>query len=145
MKIFYSFLIVFSAAVLFFIPITDGVHDFRTDVKEDSFFVTTAGGTTGNVTLLKSLYDNDVASVALISSDSTDSPVVAGYHSTTRVLDVTGLTTSSNRTLTASYEFDALGGSTAIDLFLDKVAWIWLLCVIAFAPAALAAIWMGKA
>jgi hypothetical protein len=146
LKIFYSFLIVFASAVLYFIPITAGVHDFRTDLKEDSFYVSTNGAiTTGNVTLIKALYQDDTSSVQLTSDQAVDTPVVAGYTTATRLLDISGLAVSYNRTLTASYDWDALGGSGAVNAFLDKVAWIWLLCVIAFAPAALAAVWMGKA
>jgi hypothetical protein len=137
-------MIIFVAAILFMIPISNGVYDFRTDQKTDQFYVNTAATTTANVTLLKSLYNADISTISMFSTDSPDVPVVVSYNATNRVLNVGGLATSSNRTLDVSYDYDALGSSSAINLFLDKVAWIWLLCVIAFAPAALIAIFKRK-
>lgn len=145
MRIFYSFLIVFTVAILFMLPITEGVYDFRTDVKEDEFRYETGGGvTTANLTLLKAVYDDDVSTIDAISDNSDDVPVVEGYHSGTRVVDISGLDTSANRTLTISYDIDALNSSGAISGFVDRLGWIWLICVIAFAPAALAAMWIGR-
>ncbi len=41
MRIFYSFVIVVTAVMLFLLPLTDMVYDFRTDPVTDSFDVDT--------------------------------------------------------------------------------------------------------
>lgn len=145
MKVFYSFMVLFAVTILFMLPITPGVYDFRTDVKDDTFWIEEDGATTtANVTLLKSVYDDDVSTISVTSDLFTDSPAVAGYHTATRVVDITGLTISQNRTLTVAYDYDALNASDAIANILDVLPWIWLLCVIAFAPCALVAMWVLK-
>jgi hypothetical protein len=145
LKIFYSFLVILTSAILWLLPVTDAVYDFRTDVKEDSFYYSTGVGVTvANVTLTKALYNDDQSTASAISDYSTDLPVVAGYHTSTRVLDLTGLAGNYTRTLTVSYDFDGLGGSSAINTVADRLGWIWLLCIIVFAPAALASMWIGR-
>lgn len=140
MKIFYSFLIVFTSAILWLLPVTDAIYDYRTDVKEDEFnYSTGVGVTVANVTLTKEVYNDDQSTIGAISDYSSDTPVVAGYHSATRVVDITGLAGNYTRTLTVSYDYDALSASGAISNFIDKLGWIWLICIIAFPPAALAA------
>lgn len=127
------------------LPITEGIYDFRTDVKDDTFYIVTgAGDTTANVTLLKEVYDDDVSTISVTSDFSGDIPTLVDYHTATRVTDINGLLISANRTLTVEYDYDALNPSGAIEVFLDRLAWIWMICVIAFAPAAIAAIWMRK-
>jgi hypothetical protein len=144
-RIFYSFLVVFSVAILFMLPIGDGIYDFRTDVKEDKFNVTTGGATTtANVTLYKSVYNADSSTIAITSDAFADIPVLVAYNSTTRKTDISGLAISTSRTLTVSYDYDALNASGAITVLLDKLQWIWLICVIAFAPAALASLFLKK-
>jgi hypothetical protein len=145
LKVFYGFLIVFTVVILFMLPITEAVYDFRTDLREDTFNVETPGvATTGNVTLHKAVYDNDTSTIAITSDISTDTPILAEYHTTTRLTDITGLTASTNRTLTISYDVDALNASTALDIFIERIALIWLLVVIAFAPAAIVSMWITK-
>lgn len=146
MKVFYSFLIIFALAVLFMLPITQGVYAFRTDVKEDTFrYPTAVGETTANVTLLKEVYDDDVTTVSVLSDIATDVPVIEGYTAGTRLLDISGLAANATRTLSVSYDYDALNASGAFDIFLSRLSWIWLLCVIGFAPAALWAIITNRA
>jgi hypothetical protein len=145
LRVFYSFLIVFAVAILFMLPITQGIYDFRTDVKEDTFNVETLGPiTTANVVLHKSVYDNDPSTIAITTDRATDIPLLSAYNGTTRLCDITGLTAGTNRTMTVSYDYDALGASSAISLFLDKLGWIWLLVVIAFAPAAIVSMWIRR-
>ena len=43
---FTAFLILIASAVLWWLPVTEGIYDFRTDVEENSFAVTTAAGET---------------------------------------------------------------------------------------------------
>ncbi len=145
MRIFYAFLVVFVAAILFMLPITAAVYDFRTDLKEDSIFFQAGAGVTGaNVTLIKPLYNNDIATVSVLSDEQADTPVVTSYTSATRVLLVNGLAASTNRTLEVSYDYDALNGSPAVNILVDRIAWIWLLVVIGIAPAALASMFIGR-
>lgn len=145
MRIFYSFLVVMSVAILFMLPITSGIYDFRTDQKEDSVrYETGAGETTANVTLIKALYDDDVSTVDVLSNDYSDAPIVENYTAAGRVLDISGLESSANRTLTITYDVDALNMTGAVSAFFDKLSWIWMICVICFAPAALAAMWMPR-
>lgn len=145
MRIFYSFLIIAATAVLLLLPITEGVYDFRTDLAQDDFRLETDGATTtANLTLIDEVYDDDVTTVDCTSDNSDDIPVVEGYHSGTRVVDISGLATSENRTLSVTYDIDALGASGAISTFLDQLGWVWLLLVIAFPAAAIAAMFMNR-
>lgn len=127
------------------LPISTAIYDFRTDLREDTFSRETGGGeTTASVTLLKPVYDNDTETIGILSSISTDTPLYSSYNSTTRLLGMTGLAVSSNRTLTVSYDIDALEGSGAINTVMDIIPFIWMLVVIAFPMAALFAIFTGR-
>ena len=146
MRIFYAFLIIVVAAILFMLPVSEAIYDFRTDQREDTFSTATgAGATTANETLLDDLYDDDIGSVDIDSDLATDVPLPSSYNSTSQQLLISGLTASDNRTLTVAYDFDALGDSDAINVFLDRLPWIWLLVICAFAPAALFAIFTHRA
>jgi hypothetical protein len=127
------------------LPITTSVYDFRTDVREDSFTVETAAGeTTDNVTLVKSVYDDDVTTIGLSSSDSDDSPIYSSYNTTTRLMAFSGLAESTNRTITVSYDVDALNGSSAWGTLLDAAPFIYYVILAALPIAGIAAIWTGK-
>jgi len=127
------------------LPLTEAVYDYRTDLKTDTFTTTTAVGvTTGNATLGTDLYDCDMSSIDIDSDDSTDNPVPSSINCTNRFLDISGLTANTTRILSITYAYDALQGSTAINNLLDRVPWIWLLVIIAFAPAAIFAIFTGR-
>ena len=144
MRIFYAFLIVVVSAILFMLPITEAIYDFRTDLREDTFSTETGAGTTANVTLLDDLYDDDLGSVDIDSDLATDHPLPNSYNATSQVLNVSGLTATSNRTLDITYDIDALSGNDAINAVADILPFIWMLCIIAFAPAALFAIFTGR-
>ncbi len=144
-KAFYCFLIIATAAMLWMLPITDGIYSFRTDVKTDEFFIQCGAGVTGsNNTLTKALYDDDVSTITLYSDCNTDLPTVYSYNTSNRVLWVNGLTESQNRTLEISYDFDALNASDAISNFLDKLSWIWMICIAVFPVAAIVALFVIK-
>ena len=146
MRIFYAFLVMVTTAMLWMLPITAAIYDFRTDVQEDTFTSDTAvGQTTENVTLSEVLYDNDTQTIDILSSISGDVPAYASYNGTTRLLGISGLSANTTRSLTVSYDVDALAGSDAINNLLDIVPWIWMLCIIVFPMAALAAIFIGRA
>ena len=110
MRIFYGFLIIVVAAILFMLPMTSMIYDFRTDVREDTYTVTTGGGvTTDTQTLTHAIYDNDTDTISIVSSISTDTPLYTSYNSTTRLLAYSGLAASSTRVITVSYDVYALG------------------------------------
>ncbi len=146
MRIFYAFLVMVTTVMLWMLPITEGTYDFRTDIQEDTFSSdTVVGQTTENVTLSQILYDNDTQTIDLLSSISDDVPAYASYNTTTRLLGISGLSANTTRVLTVSYDVSALAGNDAIDNLLDIVPWIWMLCIVAFPMAAIAAILMGRA
>ena len=145
MRIFYAFLIIMVAAVLFMIPVDQGIYDFRTMLRTDTFnYETGAAETTANVTLSNILYDDDTDTIDILSSISDDVPLFSSYNSTVRLLDMTDLAVSENRTLTVTYDIDSLGGSDAVNTLLDRFPFIWMLCVIAFPMVALFAIFTGR-
>lgn len=145
MRIFYAFLIVLVSVILWMLPVTEAVYDFRTELRTDTFSTTTAVGvTSANETLLDDLYDDDTGSVDIDSDDATDIPLANSYNGTTQVLNITGLTANTTRTLDVSYDVSALEGYDAISTLLDRVSWIWMLVIISFGPAALFAIFTGR-
>lgn len=128
------------------LPVSGAVYDFRTDLREDEF--TSPTGvlvTTANVTLGKPVYDNDTSTIDYFSDLSTDVPVYSSYNATSRQLGVAGLTDNTTRTLTITYDIDALGGSDALNTFVGYVPWMWMLLIIVFPIAGLAAIFTGRA
>lgn len=145
MRIFYSFLVIATAAMLWMLPITASIYDFRTDLQEDTFSTDTAVGvTTANVTLSDELYDDDTQTIDILSSISDDVPAYSSYNGTTRLLGISGLSANTTRVLTVTYDVDALAGSDAINNFLDVVPWVWLMCIAVFAPAALVSMFVGR-
>jgi len=143
-KIFKAFLILMASTILFLLPLTMIVYDFKTDQQTDLFSVVTANTTTENITLSELLYDADVTTVYVLSDLSTDNISWGSYNAGTNNLLIYGLRADSIRVLTATYDVDALGGNAAIIVLVDRLAWFWLLLIIAFAPAALAAIFTGR-
>jgi len=144
MRIFYAFLIVVTSAILFMLPITKAVYDFRTDLRTDTFITATAGVTSANETLLDALYGDDIGSIDIVSSNATDTPLPNSYNSTSQVLNIIGLGTNTSRTLAVSYDVDALESSSGISNLLDYIPFIWILICVAFGPAALFAIFTGR-
>ena len=145
-RIFLGFLIIVTVAILFMIPVTEAIYDYRTDVREDPFTVVTAPAvTTGNMTLIKPIYDNDTATTAFSSNNTNDSPLYAAYDTATRELQVSGLAANSTRLLTVSYDVDALSASAAVSTLMDYLSWIWFILLAGFPAAAIAAIFMGRA
>ena len=145
MRIFYAFLVIVVAAILFMLPVSDAIYDFRTDLREDEFISATGVGVdTANVTLGKPVYDDDTGTIDILSDLATDVPAYSSYNGTSRQIGVSGLTANTTRTLTVSYDIDALGGSGAINNIMDIIPFIWMLIIIAFPMAALFAIFTGR-
>lgn len=144
MRIFYVFLIILVAVILWMLPITSAIYDFRTDLRTDTFSTSTAvGTTTANETLLEALYNDDLGSIDIDSDDATDIPLPNSYNSTSQVLNITGLTENTTRTLEVAYDVDALEGANAVDTLLDLVPYLWILIIAVFPMAAIFAIFKG--
>lgn len=140
MRIFYGFLILFFSALLWLVPISDGIYEFRTDAKTDTAYIQTgAGETSSNHTLTKTLYDNDTSSVSLFSYDSDDIPVVSSYNSTTRLLVFTGMAASTNRTMEITFDTDVFTNSNFWPDFLDNFKFYWWVFISLYAIGALVA------
>lgn len=146
MKIFSAFLIIVVAAILFMLPLTSLIYDFRTDLRTDEFVYATGGAeTTANVTLGKPVFDDDTQTIDILSSLGTDVPVFSSYNITTRIVDMTGMTANTSRTISVSYDIDSLEGSDAINIIVDRVPFIWLLVIISLPVAGLFAIFTNRA
>ncbi len=144
MRIAFAFIALIAAFTLWLLDITNAVYDFRTDVREDAFAVTTASGvTSANTTLLKPVFDNDTHTIGYLSSIS-ETPVFSTYNTTTRQLLTTGLTAASTRTLTVNYDTNALTHSTALNALLNWWPFFWFMIITAFPIAALVAIFTGR-
>jgi hypothetical protein len=138
MGIFNGFLIILVAVLLFMLPFTGAIYDFRTEVEEDTFnYATAANVTTGNVTLQEEVYDDDTDTIGISSDLTGDVPLFSAYNTTTRLLDMTGLLESSNRTLTVEYDTNALSDNAALDTLLSWVPYIWIMLVCGLPIAAL--------
>lgn len=145
--IFTAFLILMASMILFMVQTTQGMYDFKTDLRSDEIgAVTAVGVTSDNVVLGQAIYDDDVTTVSVLSDLATDSPAFIGatYSSSPPSGNVSGLTANATRTLTITYDVDALAGSTAISTLVDRISWIYLLMAIAFPAAALAAMFTGR-
>lgn len=144
MRIFYAFLIIFVSVIFWMLPITQGVYDFRTDQRTDTFSTDTAVGvTSANETLFGDLYDCDMGSIDIDSDLVTDAPLPNSVNCTSRVLNITGLTTNTTRTLDITYDYDALEGNNAIDTLLGWIPYINILIIVVFPIASILAMWKG--
>ena len=145
MRIFNAFLIILVAAILFMLPISEAIYDYRTDLRTDTFStVTAAAVTSANETLLESLYGGDTGSVTIVSDDAADAPLPNSYNATSQVLNITGLTASTTRELEVDYNVDSLQAHDSINTIAVRFPWIWLLLIIAFGPAALISMLTGR-
>lgn len=145
MRIFNAFLVIVAATLLWALPLTEVVYDFRTDLHEDSFSVSTAVGvTSANVTLSHFIYAADNSTLGFASSIS-EAPGLSAYTAATKTVLVASLTANATRTLEVTYEADALPGLSSLDKLLDVVPMFWIVMIIAFPVAALLAIFLGRA
>lgn len=139
-----GFVMLVSAIIGLFLPITEGIYDFQTDLREDSHYAETAVGQTSvNVTLQKVLYDNDTSTIDIYSDLNTDLPVFASYNTTTRAMQVNGLTANASRTFTVGYDVAAFTSSVAINNVLEQLPWWWMLLIIMMPAAGIGAMWLN--
>ena len=145
MRILYAFICVLLGAGLFLFPITGAVYDFQTDVREDTATVATAAGvTTGNFSLVRAVYDDDVSTITITSDLATDDPAYSSYNPTSRLLVFSGLTADTSRTITAQYDTDALTNAPAIGTLLNITPFLWYAFAVVFIGAAIVAMLIGR-
>lgn len=142
MKIFYSFLIIALAAILFLLPVPDGIRDFVSDLSTDTFesTVTAVGVTNATVTLTDPIYDDNRNFATVTSSNTTDVPVISAYNSTSQNLTVIGLVEDATRTLTVEYSVFNIYGGDAVEEFTSLMPFIWIIICFAFPIVALVAV-----
>lgn len=144
MRIVYAFMVLVAAVILWLLPVTEGIYDYRTDLRTDTFNKdTTVNLTAQNVTLLQALYDSDIGSVNITSNLSTDAPFASSYNAT-RKLYMTGLTFNATRTLEVTYAVDALNLYPAISTLMDILPYLWFLIIVCFPLVGLFAIFTGR-
>jgi len=142
MRVFNSFLTLVVVALLWMLPMSQAIYDYRTDVRDDEFTVTTAVAvSTGTATLVKPVYDDDYQTISILSDLSTDNVTFVSYNTTTRLVSIAQLTPDSDRSLTISYDVDALTNNTALNLFLNIIPFIWILILSIFPLIALFMTW----
>ena len=144
MKIFYTFLVMLVTAFLFMLPVNQGVYNFLTFVKTDTAYVATAGLTTANVTLAESLFNGDLNTVSFFSNLATDTPQTVSYNTANHVLDIAGLTTSSNRSLQITYDTSSFGTGlpgSAIAQAVSYTPWLWYVMLSIIPILAIVVLW----
>lgn len=128
-----------TTVILWMLPVAEGVYDFRTSLRTDTFLTATAVGvTSANETLGGNLCECDLGSIDIDSDDTTDTPVANSVNCTSQVLNITGLSANTTRVLEITYAFDALVGFDAINAFVDRIPFFWMLLVIIFPIAGIA-------
>ena len=134
-----------TAVILWMLPVSEAVYDFRTELRVDEFSSTTGvGATSVNETLGKPIYDDDTGTIDILSDDSTDVPAFNIYASTSHSVNITGLTADTTRVLTVSYDVDALEGFDAINTFVDRIPFFWMLLIIIFPVAGIAYLFLRR-
>lgn len=126
------------------LPVSEAVYDFRTELREDEFSSTTGDVTSVNETLGKPIYDDDTGTISILSDDSSDVPAFNAYDSTSHSVNITGLTANTTRVILVSYDIDALEGFDAIGIVVDRFPWFWILLIIIFPIAAIAALFLAR-
>jgi hypothetical protein len=126
------------------LPITALIYTFQTDVTNNQFYVTTSPGITDTtVTLSDSVYDDDTSTIVVISDLNSDIPTLVSYNTTSRATVFNSLTDNASRTLTITYDTDALN-SGAWDSVLTIFPKIWMILILCFPVVGLVAILIGK-
>lgn len=135
-KIFGVVIGIIGIAVVFIIfpMVMDSTHDVQTDryVETEAAVATGAGETSAGVVLTYELYNNVNTSVISITSDEgTDTPAAGTWTESTKTLTVTGLAAEDSRTLTITYEYDALTGFTGMGAFAGIIPLLILVAIVA--------------
>ncbi len=92
------------ALLAFATPISNGIHNWRTDDVTQTFSVTTgAAETTANIVLLRDLFNAATTEIQTTSSSISETPIPGTYTSATKTLVLTNLTVNQTRTITLAY------------------------------------------
>lgn len=122
--------------MIIFPIIMSSTHDLKTDsiVQTAAAVVTGAGEVAADVVLTNDLYNDDNGSVISITSNNVaDTPVAGTYTAATNTLNITGLAASDTRTLTITYEFDALTDYTGMSAMVGMtplLIWVAILAIV---------------
>lgn len=132
--------------VLMLPGVTTGTESFRTDVKTQSYSVTTAGGATSqNVTLGWELWNNAVTEVTNLSSNmTTDNPVANSYAAAGNLLEITGLAAATTRTVSVSYRTAGLDSYQGAEQASTKLPAVVIGLIVLIPLALLAAIFIKR-
>jgi hypothetical protein len=133
--------------LLLFGTMLGGINEAQTDERTDGFAAVVTGGgiTTAPVVLVADLYDNDILNVVDITSDLiTDVPLVGTYVPGTNTLNVVGLTAADTRTLTVTYEIDALTGSPGVGSFFNFLPLLVVIALVIIVVAAMIAAFKSR-
>jgi len=121
--------------------------DFRTDILEEAFSVTTANTTTATVQLGDTLWNDTTSFIdSILSDDITDTPAATSYNATNREVTVSGLSANVTRVLTVSYKSNALEDAEAAEDIIIHLPATLLVAVILIPVLALVSmiIWVVK-
>jgi hypothetical protein len=133
MRYFTGFLIILSSVIFWMLPVSDSIYTWKTEPRTDTFNVDTAVGiTTASSTLIKPIYDNDTATLDLISDLSTDVPLFVSYNGTTQSVSYSGLTDNATREMSITYDISAFDESTVFETLSDMVVWLIFIFFIVF-------------
>jgi uncharacterized membrane protein len=125
-----------------------GNHAAQTTQRTDNYGAVTTGGgiTTTTLTLVTDLYENNPLNVVSITSSlNTDVPIVGAYTAISHELVVNGLTASETRTLTVTYEYAALTGtSAAAGTFFGFMPLLVVIAIVVIVIAALVAAFKNR-
>lgn len=102
-----------------------GLVSFRASSTSD-YYVVNSGVTEANVTLALDVLDNDKSNIAVSSNMTADAPLRNTYTASSRVLNVTGLDSSTTRKLTVTYYTPRLTQYLGV----DTAARLWPLYVV---------------
>ena len=124
-------------AVMFLImvmpPVMNSITDFRTDTLEQTFNVSTGVGQDNNTVILSSpLWNKNVANAEVTSDNSSDTPTVWSYTSSTRSLTIRGLGANTSRVLDISYMTAGLEDYEAVeDVSTKTPLFLWGIVIVA--------------
>lgn len=130
-----SLIIIFGALLL--IIATPFVFTAIDDAITQEYTQSISGVTTGagtystNVTMGRSIYNDDSESVSGITSNvSSDTPTASSYNSVSKALEVSGLDASQIRTLTIDFQIDSTVLPTGAVAFLTLLRWFWIFTIV---------------
>lgn len=137
-----SLLIVFGTLLLIIATpfVFIAIDDTITQSATESFAgVSTGAGTyTANITLGRSIYNNDTTSITELASNLTvDTPSASTYNQTSRILNVSGLEQSLTRTLTLVFLIDTTTLPDGAIVFITLLRWFWVFIIVGMAAGAI--------